>query len=153
MKCVKEPLRWRLQTSLFFAFTEKKYFFCLVGSYYWENFRFIQSINFLSPSLSLSLSLSLCLSLSLSLCNISVKPRGWQLCHNYKTWAANKSNLTKFPHRTVSFKYSLFPFCVGESNSLENSMRKAKSIKHFKLMLMLFFALFSQCFKYMTKKV
>ena len=23
MNCVKEPLRWRLQTSLFFAFTEK----------------------------------------------------------------------------------------------------------------------------------
>ena len=55
--------------------------------------------------------------------------------HNYQTWAANKSNLQEFPYRTISFKYSLFPLCVTESNSLENTMRKAKFIKHFKSML------------------
>ena len=53
---------------------------------------------------------------------------------------------------TVSFKYSLLIFCVSESNSLENSMREAKSmLMHFKSMLMQFFTLFSQCFQCMTK--
>ena len=70
--------------------------------------------------------------------------------HNYKTWDANKSNLKEFPYRTVSFKYSLLPFFVSESNSSENSMRKAKSIKHFESMLMQFFTLFLWCFQCMT---
>ena len=46
-----------------------------------------------------------------------------------------------------SVKDSLFHFFVGESNSLENSMREAKSIKHFKSISMHFFPLFSRCFQ------
>ena len=55
--------------------------------------------------------------------------------HNYQTQAANKSNLKEFSYRTERFKYSLFLFCVSESKSLKNSMPGAKSIKHFKSML------------------
>ena len=41
-------------------------------------------------------------------------------------------------YQTRAAKYSLFLFfCVSESNSLENSMREAKSLKHFKSMLTL----------------
>ena len=32
MNCVENPLRWRLQTSLLFAFTEKKNFFVWRGA-------------------------------------------------------------------------------------------------------------------------
>ena len=63
----------------------------------------------------------------------------------------NKSNLKEFSYGTESFKYYFFPFCVGESNSLENSMREAKSFEHFKSMLMQVFTLFSRYSQYMTK--
>ena len=58
--------------------------------------------------------------------------------HNYQTRAANKNNLKEFSYRTESLQYSLFPFCVSESNSLEKPVREAKSIKHFKSVLMQF---------------
>ena len=60
---------------------------------------------------------------------------------NYKTWAANKSNLEKFYYKTENFKYSFFLFCVREWNNLGKSMCEAKSIKQFKPMCMEFFIL------------
>ena len=71
--------------------------------------------------------------------------------HNYQTRAANKSNLKEYFYRTVILKYSLFPFCISELNNWENSTHEAKSIKHFKSMLMQFFTFFSLCFQCMTK--
>ena len=62
--------------------------------------------------------------------------------HNYQTRAANKSNLKEFSYRTERFKYSLFLFCVSESNRLENSMREAKSFKHFKHVYAVFYIIF-----------
>ena len=53
--------------------------------------------------------------------------------------------------RNRKLQYSLFPFCVSESNSLENFMCKARSMKHFKSMVMQFFTLFSCYFQNMTK--
>ena len=44
---VEKTLPWRLQTRLFFCFHWKKMFLCFVGSYYWDNIQFNQSMNFL----------------------------------------------------------------------------------------------------------
>ena len=52
-----------------------------------------------------------------------------------QTRAASKNILKEFSYRTESFKYSFFPVCARESNNFGNSMRGAKSIKQFKLML------------------
>ena len=60
---------------------------------------------------------------------------------NYQTRSANKYNLKEFSCRTESFKHSFFPFCVWELNKLENTIRDAESVKHFKLMLKNFFSL------------
>ena len=49
--------------------------------------------------------------------------------HHYQTRAANKRNLKEFSYRTESFKYSLFPFCVSESNR-ETKGKKNRFSKH-----------------------
>ena len=138
----RKTLRWRLQTRLFFCLRWKKYLIVWWGSIIEKTF---DSINeFLENRDQNSLDTR-----AFSAIFHSV-PEVDNCVHNYKTWDANKSNLKEFPYRTVSFKYSLLPFCVSESNSSENSMRKAKSIKHFESMLMQFFTLFLWCFQCMT---
>ena len=63
--------------------------------------------------------------------------------HNYQTRAANTSNLQELSYRTESFKYPLFRFCVSELNSLQKTMRGAKSIKHFKSINSVFHIVFT----------
>ena len=60
---------------------------------------------------------------------------------NYQTRTANENNLKEFSYRTESFRYSFFPFPVREWNNLVIPIRKAKSIKQFKSMLMRLFIL------------
>ena len=138
----RKTLRWRLQTRLFFCLRWKKYFIVWWGSIIEKAF---DSINeFLENRDQNSLDTR-----SFSAI-FHLVPEVDNCVHNYKTWDVNKGNLKEFPYRTVTFKYSLLPFCVSESNSSENSMRRAKSIKHSKSMLMQFFTLFLWCFQCMT---
>ena len=60
---------------------------------------------------------------------------------NYQTRSTNKNNFKEFSCRTESFKHYFFPFCVREWNKLDNTIRKAESIKQFKSMLKIFFSL------------
>ena len=153
---VEKPLRWRLQTRLFFLPSLKKIFLCLVGSYYWDNFRFNQSTNFKKIVIKTHLIQGLSLQyftkyLRLTTVLIIIKLELQIIATMEFSIISPWSNLKEFSYRTESFRYYLFLFCVCELNSLENSMREAKSIKHFKSRLVQFFTLFSCFFQYMTK--
>ena len=150
LNCVEKPLRWRLQTRLFLFFvlpSLKKKNLCFGRDLLLRKL-LIPSINgFLENRDQNSLDTRPFSAI------FHVVPEVDNCAHNYQTWAANRSNLKEFPYRTVSLKYSLFPFCVSESSNLKNSMHKTKSIKHFKSILMQFFTLFSRYFQCMTTKV
>ena len=67
---VEKTLRWRLQSRLFFCVLFFLLFLCLLGSYYQENFRFNQSINFKKSESKLTWHKAF-------LCSISLSAWGW----------------------------------------------------------------------------
>ena len=85
---VEKTLRWRLHRSSFFAFTEK-IFLCLVGSYYWDNFQFNQSINFQKSCEQNSLDLTVnksemgssCSQIHLNFIEL-IRPTSWSIIKN-----------------------------------------------------------------------
>ena len=64
--------------------------------------------------------------------------------NNSSTYITSSSNLNKIKGiltRTKQLKYSLFPFCINEWNTLDNLITKSVNGKCFKSMLMKFFSL------------